>query len=126
MKYLDKVKVIKDRKEYKENEVVKGMVGTICSAEIRDKCFYVAFIDERANDKEFIRVEENIFKLKDDIFCPIRIEDLGLVKDMKTPDEWILDAIPKHNKKWYCKVEDGYIINLQGEKLNKVPYGYNS
>ena len=126
MKYLDKVKVIKDRKEYKENEVVKGMVGTICSAEIRDKCFYVAFIDERANDKEFIRVEENIFKLKDDIFCPIRIEDLGLVKDMKTPDEWILDAIPKHNKKWYCKVEDGYIINLQGEKLNKVPYDYNS
>ena len=45
---------------------------------------------------------------------------------MKTSDDWILDSIPKHNKKWWCKVEDGYIVNLQGEKLNKVPFDYNS
>ena len=126
MKYLDKVKVKKDRKEYEENQVFKGMVGTICDAEIRNKCFYVAFIDERVKDKEFMSIEENIYKLKDDIFCPIRIEDLELVENVKTPDEWILDSIPKHNKKWWCKVEDGYIINLQGERLNKVPYDYNS
>ena len=70
--------------------------------------------------------EENILKLTDDIFCVIKIEDLELVEDMKTPDEWILDSIPKHNKNWFCKVEDGYIVNLQGERLNKVPYDYNS
>ena len=56
----------------------------------------------------------------------IKIEDLELVKDMKTPDEWILNASPKHNKKWWCKVENGFILNLQGEKLNKIPYEYNS
>ena len=126
MKYLDKVKVIKDRKQYEENQVFKNMIGTICDAEIRDKSFHVAFIDERVKDKEFMSIEENIYKLKDDIFCSIRIEDLELVEDMKTPDDWILDAIPKHNKKWWCKVEDGFIVNLVGERLNKVPFDYNS
>ena len=126
MKYLDKVKVIKDRKQYEENQVFKNMIGTICDAEIRDKSFHVAFIDERVKDKEFMSIEENIYKLKDDIFCSIRIEDLELVEDMKTPDKWILDSIPKHNKKWWCKVEDGFIVNLVGERLNKVPYDYNS
>lgn len=126
MKYLDKVKVVRDRKEYEDNHVLKGMTGTICDAEIRNGCFHVAFIDERVKYKNFMSVEDNIFKLKDDIFCSIKIEDLELVKDMKTPDEWILNAIPKHNKKWWCKVENGFILNLQGEKLNKIPYKYNS
>ena len=126
MRYLDRVKVLRDRDEYNENGVVKGMIGTICDAEIRDDCFHVAFIDERVKDKKFMSVEENIFKLKDDIFCAIKIEDLKLVEENNTPDEWLLDAIPKHNKKWWCKVEDGYIVNLLGERKNKVPYDYNS
>jgi len=126
MKYLDRVKLIRDRKSYEANNVFKGMVGTIVDAEIRDRCFHVAFIDERVKDAEFMSNEENILKLTDDIFCVIKIEDLELVEDMKTPDEWILDSIPKHNKNWFCKVEDGYIVNLQGERLNKVPYDYNS
>lgn len=126
MKYLDRVKLIRDRKSYEANNVFKGMVGTIVDAEIRDRCFHVAFIDERVKDAEFMSNEENILKLTDDIFCVIKIEDLELVEDMKTPDKWILDSIPKHNKNWFCKVEDGYIVNLQGERLNKVPYDYNS
>ena len=126
MKYLDRVKLIRDRKSYEANNVFKGMVGTIVDAEIRDRCFHVAFIDERVKDAEFMSNEENILKLTDDIFCVIKIEDLELVEDMKAPDEWILDSIPKHNKNWFCKVEDGYIVNLQGERLNKVPYDYNS
>ena len=126
MKYLDRVKLIRDRKSYEANNVFKGMVGTIVDAEIRDRCFHVAFIDERVKDAEFMSNEDNILKLTDDIFCVIKIEDLELVEDMKTPDEWILDSIPKHNKNWFCKVEDGYIVNLQGERLNKVPYDYNS
>ena len=126
MKYLDRVKLIRDRKSYEANNVFKGMVGTIVDAEIRDRCFHVAFIDERVKDAEFMSNEENILKLTDDIFCVIKIEDLELVEDMKTPDEWILDSIPRQNKNWFCKVEDGYIVNLQGERLNKVPYDYNS
>lgn len=126
MKYLDRVRVIKDRDEYSQEGIFKGMIGTISDGEIRDRCFHVAFIDERVKDKEFMSIEGNIFKLKDDIFCAIKIEDLELVEDMKSSDEWILSAIPKHNPNWYCKVENGFIVNLQGEKLNKIPYDYNS
>lgn len=126
MKFLDDVKVIVDRKEYSEEGVHKGMIGTIIDAEIRFDCFHVAFIDERVQDKEFMSIEENIYKLEDDILCPIKIKDLKLIKDNKCSDEWILDAIPLHNKDWWCKVEDGYITNLKGERKNKIPYDYDS
>ena len=51
MKFLDKVEVINDKKEYNDNEIYKGMTGTIIDAEIRDNCFNVIFIDERVKDK---------------------------------------------------------------------------
>lgn len=38
----------------------------------------------------------------------------------------ILDELPKNNPKWWCKVEDGFIVNLLGEKKNKIAYDYNS
>ena len=56
----------------------------------------------------------------------IKISDLEFVEDGKCPDEDILDALPKNNPKWWCKVEYGYITNLIGEKKNKVPYDYDS
>ena len=46
MKYLDKVKLIVDRKEYNSEGVYKDTVGTIIEAEIRDNCFLVAFPDK--------------------------------------------------------------------------------
>ncbi len=126
MKFLDDVKVIKDREEYKKENVFVGMIGTIIDAEIRDNYFNVIFIDERVKDKMFMADENNFLSLKDDIVCPIKIEDLVLVKDNNCSDEMILDAIPNYRKDWYCKVEDGYIINLEGKKKNKIPYDYNS
>lgn len=126
MKFLDKVEVIADKKEYKNNEVYKGMIGTIIDAEIRFNCFHVIFIDERCNDKEFMADEKNFLSLKDDILCPIEIKDLKLIKDNNCSDEKILEAIPLHNENWWCKVEDGYIINLKGERKNKIPYDYDS
>jgi len=126
MKFLDEVKVIKDRKQYTENKVYSGMIGTIIDAEIRDNCFNAIFIDERVKDKEFMKDEKNFRSLKDDIICPIKIEDLELVKNENCSDDKILDSIPKHNKDWWCKVEDGFIINLKGEKKNKIPYDYDS
>ena len=50
MKIFDKIKVIKDCKYYKNNGVYKGRIGRINSAEIRDNCFEVVFIDERFFD----------------------------------------------------------------------------
>ena len=126
MKFLDKVRLIRNRKEYEKYGISVGMVGTISQAEIRDNYFEVIFIDERNYDKEFMSIEGNVFKLNDDIISEIRIEDLELVEDSQCSDEWILQSIPKNNPNWWCKVEDGYITNLKGEKKNKIPYDYNS
>ena len=112
MKYLDKVKVINDKEIYKKYNIHQGMIGTIIDAESRDNCFHVIFVDKNM--------------INDDIFLPIKIKDLELVKDNNTSDDLILEAIPKNNPKWWCKVEDGFITNLLGEKKNKIPYDYNS
>ena len=34
--------------------------------------------------------------------------------------------LPLNNPKCWCKVENGYILNLLGEKKNSIPYDYNS
>ncbi|HIT77288.1 MAG TPA: hypothetical protein IAD47_00675 [Candidatus Limihabitans stercoravium] len=126
MKFLDNVKVIKDREEYKKQNIFAEMVGTIIDAEIRDGRFNVIFIDERVKDKNFMASEKNFLSLKDDIVYPIKIEDLVLVKDNHCKDEMILDSIPNKSKDWWCKVESGYIVNLNGKRKNKIPYDYNS
>ena len=126
MKLLDKVRVVRDKEKYKELGVHKGMVGTIIDAEIRFRAFQVGFIDERVKDKEFMSNEENWFKLEDDIVEYIDIEDLEVVEESDVTDEYILKNLPEKYPNWYCKVENGFIVNLQGEKLNKIPYDYNS
>ena len=65
-------------------------------------------------------------ELKDDISIPIKIKDLELLEESDITDNDLLEAIPKNNPSWWCKVENGYIINLLGEKKNKTPYNYNS
>lgn len=39
---------------------------------------------------------------------------------MKYLDEVILSDLPGYDPNWLCKVEDGYIKNLKGEKKNKI------
>lgn len=124
MKLLDEVKVVTDN--YKENGITKGMIGTIIEADIRWESFYVCFQDQRVHDKTFMQNQENIFKLKNDICCGIKIKDLELLKDNNTTDEIIKDSLPEKHKDWWCKVENGFIINLKGVKKNKIPYDYNS
>lgn len=105
------------------------MVGTIVLAEIRSNQFYVNFIDKNfeihRDDPEWF--EEHYDELEDDIDLPISIEDLELVEEnKKITDEIILSNLPANNPAWWCKVENGYIMNLLGDKKNKVPYDYNS
>lgn len=126
MKIYDKVRVTKNCKRYNDEGVYAGMVGTIILAEIRNNKFMVCFIDERVNDKEFMSIEENMYKLEDDILCDINIADLELVKDNHATDETILSELPSPDPRWWCKVEDGYILNFDGERQNKIAYDYNS
>lgn len=129
MKIYDDVKVIKDRKEYEKEGIHKGDVGYIVLAEIRDSMFMVNFIDKNfethKDDKQWF--EDHYDELQDDIMIPIKIEDLEIVKVNKDiTDQDILEELPANNPKWWCKVENGYIINLLGERKNKIPYDYNS
>lgn len=100
------------RDEYAEQGVKLNDVGTIIQPEIRDNYFYVVF-----TDPTFVKMDE---------FVEILIEDLEVVEESNTTDEQILEELPLNNPKWWCKVEGGYILNLLGEKKNKIPYDYNS
>lgn len=126
MKLFDRVKVVKDDEYYKKYDVSKGMIGRIIDAEIVYNSFHVAFIDERVKDKRFISDETKISKLNDDILCFIKIEDLEVVEESNVTDEYILENLPNKNPKIWCKVENGYIMNLEQECKNKKPYKYNS
>ena len=112
MKYLDTVKLIKNKDTYNNENIHVGEIGFIDSPEIRNNKFYVCF----DNDSE-----ENWYK-----WCEIDIQDLELVKSENISDDILLNDLPKQNPKWWCKVEDGYILNLLGEKKNKIPYDYDS
>ena len=124
VKLLDDVVVINDN--YKEDGIVKGMIGTIVEADIRWESFYVCFQDQRVYDKEFMKNKENIFILKNDICLGIKIQDLELIKDNNCSDEVIFNSLPEDHKNHWCKVEDGFIVNLAGEKKNKTAYKYKS
>ncbi|MBQ7798032.1 MAG: hypothetical protein IJ371_02810 [Clostridia bacterium] len=126
MKIYDKVKVINLKDAYKEKGITEEMIGTIISPEIRNNKFYVVFIDPKYTDANFTFTDENQEELMDDIFCDIHIKDLELVEIGFATDEMILEELPKNNPNWWCKVEEGFILNLLGEKKNKIPYDYNS
>lgn len=111
MKYLDRVKVINNKEKYNEHNIFKNSEGTIISAEIRNNCFDVIFSKE--NGEDFANI-------------PVLISDLELVKDNFLTDNEILETLPQNNPNWWCKIENGFIINLKGEKKNKIPFDYNS
>ena len=124
MKLLDEVKVLTE--DYKNSGIRKGMIGTIIDADIRWDSFYVCFQDQRIYDKEFMMKGENVIKLNNDICLGIKIKDLAFIKDGGATDELIMESLPEKHKDWWCKVEEGFIVNLKGERKNKVPYNYDS
>lgn len=110
MKYLDKVKVVGLKKAYLEDGVELNDVGVIWEPEIRDESFYIMFENKKGINK----------------YCVINISDLEFVSSGDCSDKTLINDLPKNNPKWWCKVENGYIMNLLGEKKNKIPYDYNS
>lgn len=109
MKWLDEVRVLTDK--YEGEGVKKGSIGTIIFAWLRNDKYEVVFSNNDGSDYAEIM---------------IHIRDLEVVKSSNMTDEDILEDLPGRNPNWWCKVEDGYIINLKGEKKNKIPYDYNS
>lgn len=111
MKYLDRVRVISDA--YEDEGIKKGDEGHILSAAIRQG----TFLFYREDPETGADVER----------AAVKIEDLEVVWSADhITDEDILEDLPNHDPSWWCKVEDGYIWNLKGEKKNKIPYVYDS
>lgn len=111
MKWLDDVRVTVSKKEYEEQGVFEGAVGTIIFAEIRHNQFEVVF--SRPDGSDYAEID-------------INVADLELVKDNGLTDEEILEDLPEHDPHWWCKVENGFILNLLGDKKNKIAYDYDS
>jgi len=109
MKWLDEVKVLTDK--YESEGVKKGAVGVIILSEIRCNTFEVEFFDKQGRDYAIIEVF---------------FGDMEVVRSSDITDEDILKDLPLHDPNWWCKVEDGYILNLKGERKNKIAYEYDS
>lgn len=109
MKWLDDVRVTSDK--YQSEGVKKGAVGTIIFAWLRDDEYEVVFSLPDGRDYAEIM---------------IHVKDLELVKDNGLSDEEIIEDLPGHDPNWWCKVENGFILNLKGEKKNKIAYDYDS
>ena len=110
MKYLDRVRVTSDK--YEKEGVKKGAVGTIIFSWLRNNKYEVVFSEKSGKDYAQIL---------------IHVADLELAKEnIYVTDEDILEDLPLHDPNWWCKVEDGYILNLKGERKNKIPYDYES
>ena len=112
MKYFDKVRITRVDKENERDGIRVGEIGLIGEPEIRDNSFFIMI---PATDL-----------YSDDRFSVVKIKNLELVESAGLTDEEILKDLPKNNPKWWCKVEDGYIVNLLGEKKNKIPFNYES
>ena len=109
MKWLDEVKVLTDK--YESEGVKKGAVGTIIFAWLRNDKYEVVFSDKDGRDYAEILID---------------IRDLEVVRNSDITDKDILEDLPGNNPNWWCKVEDGYILNLKGERKNKIAFDYDS
>lgn len=112
MKYNDKVRVLVDRPEYLKKDIHKGEEGYVNFPEIRSGKFDISF----DTDDPYNSVKQ----------CEIYVGDLEVVEESSVTDEQLLSYLCKNDPRWWCKVEDGYIINLKGERKNKIPYKYDS
>ena len=108
MKLYDSIIILNDN--YISQGIKKGTKGAIVHAPIRGSSFLVELFD----------VEEEL------PLYSIKIKDMEVTKESDITDEDILEDLPTPDPRWWCKVEDGYILNLLGERKNKVAYDYNS
>lgn len=113
MKYCDLVEVLVEKEEYAKKHVHKGMIGMLTDPEIRDNEFMVVFSYKYSPNEE-------------DIYIPIYVGDIKTVEDGQKSNSEILKDLPKQDPHWWCKVENGFILNLLGEKKNKIAYDYRS
>lgn len=116
MKLYDRVKLIADKAKYEKEGVKKGEIGTIIQ-----EC--LMFTASKIGSFDVVFFEDGD---DDEVYVSVDVCDLEVVAESAITDEILLECISSHDPSRYCKVVDGYIMNLKGEKLNKIPYKYDS
>ena len=116
IKLYDRVKLIVDKTKYQKEGVKKGDVGTIIQ-----ECLMFTGSKIGSFDVMFFEDSED-----DEVYVSVDVCDLEVVSESAITDENLLEGLPMHDPSRYCKVVDGYIMNLKGEKLIKIPYKYDS
>lgn len=112
MKMYDIVKITKDSDYLFKQGVRAGREGKIIEPEIENGCFSVLFVD-RCNTEP-------------DVIADVKIEDLEVVENGFASDDILLEEIGERSSNKWCKVVNGFIMNILGEKKNKVAFDYNS
>ena len=108
MKYLDTVRLIKNKSSYAKENVFMGMEGVIMISEIRYNTFCVIFTGKDGVDIADIAVD---------------IEDLEVVSESNITFDRLKEiALPGFE----IMVKDGFKINTYGKKTNKTAYDYKS
>ena len=108
MKYLDSIIITTDK--YEKDGIPKGTEGAIITPEIRGNTFLC-----------------ELFNVSEDNETPsISVDAMEVTRSSDLTDAQILEDLPLQDPHWWCKVEDGYILNLLGERKNKIPYDYDS
>lgn len=108
----DIVKIKKDADYLVKQGVHSGREGKIIEPEIENGCFRVLFIDR--------------FYKEPDIIADVKIEHLELVEYGFASDDILLEEIGARSGEKWCKVVNGFIMNIVGDKKNKVAFDYNS
>lgn len=107
MKWMDEVKVLTDK--YEEQGVKKGEKGLIIEPEIVDNKFNVVFF--KGDGWDFVVLDVFIGHIRE-------------TKESEATDKDIKRRLPNKDASIWCKVEDGIILNLKGERKNTIPYDY--
>ena len=106
MKYLDGIEIITDK--YEKFGIPKGTRGAIVLPEIRGNTFECELFNAKEEEWE------------------IHVADMIVTRESPISNDEIQEDLPKQDPRWWCKVENGFILNLLGEKKNKIPYDYDS
>jgi len=124
MKLLDKVKVIKNRKEYEAENIYQGRVGTIIDAALIFNSFQVSLSNDNWDELVKLYGGDACDYAYGDTVIYILAEDLEVVEESDVTDEEIKKNLPNEDPHLWCKVENGYIYNLLGEIQNPEQYKY--
>ncbi|MDR3292541.1 MAG: hypothetical protein LBT20_00365 [Clostridiales bacterium] len=110
MKYLDRVRVLNDN--YVKEGVKKGDEGHILFAWIGD-----------IHREVFVCIADPV-TFADDEGHGLFVGDLEVVWVSGITDDDILEEIKSKDSP--CKIVDGFIVDLNGKKYNKIAYDYKS